>query len=75
MPAYNERRYIEQILERVLSVELPIEREIIIVESNSTDGTREIIKQYEQKAGIRVIYQNKPEGKRYNPHSRCGSRV
>jgi glycosyltransferase involved in cell wall biosynthesis len=63
MPAYNERRYIEQILERVLSVELPIEREIIIVESNSTDGTREIIKQYEQKEGIRVIYQNKPEGK------------
>ncbi len=63
MPVYNERRYIEQILEKVLSVKLPIDREIIIVESNSTDGTREIIKQYEKKESIYVIYQNQPLGK------------
>jgi glycosyltransferase involved in cell wall biosynthesis len=63
MPVYNERRYIEQILEKVLSVELPIDREIIIIESNSTDGTREIIRQYEKKEGFQVIYQNKPMGK------------
>lgn len=63
MPLYNERRYIEQILKKVLSVKLFVDRELIIVESNSTDGTREIIRRYEKKEGIHVIYQDKPLGK------------
>nr|MDO8118427.1 glycosyltransferase [Candidatus Sigynarchaeota archaeon] len=63
MPVYNERRYIEQILKKVRSVDLPVDREIIIVESNSTDGTREIIRQYEHEKDIQVIYQSKPLGK------------
>nr|MDO8118497.1 glycosyltransferase family 2 protein [Candidatus Sigynarchaeota archaeon] len=63
MPVYNERRYIEQILKKIWSVKTGIDRELIIVESNSTDGTREIVKQYERKDGIHVIYQDKPLGK------------
>lgn len=63
MPAYNEGRYIERILDRVMAVELPVEREIIIIESNSTDGTREIVRRHDQENGVRVIYQEKPAGK------------
>jgi glycosyltransferase involved in cell wall biosynthesis len=39
MPVYNERATIEQIIERVQAVE--IEKEIVIVDDGSTDGTRE----------------------------------
>jgi glycosyltransferase involved in cell wall biosynthesis len=41
MPVYNERGTIEEILERVIRV--PIEKEIIVIDDGSTDGTREIL--------------------------------
>ena len=37
--------------------------EVVIVESNSTDGTREIVRSYEGRAGVRVIYEDRPRGK------------
>src|SRR3569832_1456922 len=43
--------------------ELPIDREVIIVESNSTDGTREIVQRYEDYPGVRVVYEDRPRGK------------
>ncbi len=64
IPAYNEARYLDEILGRVASAPAcGLEKEIIIVESNSTDGTRELVKKYEKKAGYRVIYEQKPQGK------------
>jgi glycosyltransferase involved in cell wall biosynthesis len=41
VPCYNERTTIEPILERIQAVE--IEKEIIIVDDASTDGTRELL--------------------------------
>src|SRR4029079_17674221 len=35
----------------------------IIVESNSTDGTREIVQGYEGRPGVRVVYEERPRGK------------
>jgi hypothetical protein len=63
LPAFNEARFIEQVLEAVLAKQLPIDRELIIVESNSTDGTRDIVKRYEGRPGVRVVYEDKPRGK------------
>ncbi len=40
-----------------------IDKEIIIVESNSTDGTREIVRRYEHTPGVTVIYEDRPQGK------------
>jgi len=42
MPVYNERQFIEEILRRVQAVN--IEKEIIIIDDCSTDGTREFLK-------------------------------
>jgi glycosyltransferase involved in cell wall biosynthesis len=44
-------------------VQLGLEREIIIVESNSTDGTRELVAGFAHAAGVKVIWQERPRGK------------
>ena len=39
VPVYNEARYVGEVLEALLDKELPIDREIVVVESNSSDGS------------------------------------
>lgn len=62
MPVYNERSTISEILERVQAVD--IEKEIIIVDDCSTDGTREILLEHWQRDGIilRLMPQNGGKG-------------
>lgn len=40
-----------------------LEKEIIIVESNSSDGTKDDVDRYKNKPGVTVIYEDKPRGK------------
>jgi len=63
LPVYNEARYVRQVIEAILSKPLPIARELIIVESNSKDGTREIVREFEQREGVRVLFEDGPRGK------------
>jgi len=63
LPVFNEHRFAAQVIDAVLAKELPIDREVIIVESNSTDGTREIVASYERRPGVRVVYEDEPRGK------------
>ncbi len=64
LPVYNERATFEQLIQTVLKKTLDdMEREIIIVESNSSDGSRELVQQYENHPEIKVIYENQPKGK------------
>ena len=48
MPVYNERPLIEEVLQRVQSVDVDMEKEIIIVDDGSTDGTREFLQELDQ---------------------------
>ena len=41
IPVFNECDTIEEILSRVLEVDIPLERQIVIVDDGSSDGTRE----------------------------------
>lgn len=64
IPCYNEKNTIELILGEVESVDLgDIDKEIIIVDDKSTDGTRKILKSYINKRGYKVLLQKKNEGK------------
>lgn len=64
IPVYNEFITIEKILNRVESAPLPdsIEKEIILVDDFSTDGTRELLRKLQ--GGIRkVFFHDKNQGK------------
>jgi glycosyltransferase involved in cell wall biosynthesis len=61
--AYNERATLPLLLERVLSVPLSIDREVIVVDDCSTDGTREWLSQTNLPANVRVLYQDRNQGK------------
>lgn len=65
VPAYNESRTFPVLLKSLLEKELPAnaQKEIVIIESNSTDGTREQVSKLEGIKGIKVIYQSTPRGK------------
>jgi len=64
LPVYNEAKTIATVLDAVLNVQLDgVGLQLVIVESNSTDGTRDIVKQYEGRPGVRVVYEDKPSGK------------
>ena len=63
MPCYNEISTIKTITRRVLSVELPIEREIVIVDDFSTDGTREYLETFENHDEIKVVFHKLNRGK------------
>src|SRR5579862_4769869 len=67
IPVYNERATVEELLRRVIAVE--IDKEIVFVDDASTDGTREILQNLganvsgSSQNNIRVFYQEKNQGK------------
>ena len=65
MPCYNERATIQEIVSRVQAVELPnrIEREIVIVDDGSKDGTRDLLAAMDGHDGVRVFLQERNQGK------------
>jgi glycosyltransferase involved in cell wall biosynthesis len=60
IPVYNEERWIHEVIRRVQ--EVPIPKEIIIVDDFSTDNTRALLRQLEGDE-IRIVLQPKNQGK------------
>ncbi|MFC2101862.1 glycosyltransferase family 2 protein [Bacteroidota bacterium] len=54
IPAYNEEKTITLILDKVLAVDLPenLEKEIIIINDASTDGTVKVVEEYIKKLAV-----------------------
>lgn len=61
IPIYNEEASLKEIVSRVKAV--PIDKEIILVNDGSTDGTPELLKEIAASGGCRVLNHNTNRGK------------
>lgn len=61
IPVYNEVHTILSLIERVQAV--PVDKEIVLVDDHSTDGTRALLEQTAFPANVRVLYHERNAGK------------
>lgn len=63
MPVYNEKDSVGKIITRVLAVKLSIQKELIVVDDCSKDGTRERLKKLQKKYKFQLFFHEKNKGK------------
>jgi SAM-dependent methyltransferase len=64
MPVYNEKATFTAVMDQLLAKTIDgLDIEFIIVESNSTDGTRDLVLGYQQHPRITVILEERARGK------------
>jgi glycosyltransferase involved in cell wall biosynthesis len=61
VPLYNEKATVAEIIRRIRDV--PIRKEIILVDDGSTDGTREVLKELDRGDDLRIVLHERNRGK------------
>lgn len=64
IPIYNEVELLEAVLKRVRAINIP-DKEIILVDDYSTDGTHDILKKEAKNSDTKVFYHERNRGKGY----------
>ncbi len=62
VPVFNERNTVVEIVRRMRAVELPVDREIVIIDDGSDDGTRAVLAQLGDST-VRVVLHPQNQGK------------
>lgn len=64
VPVYNESTTVVELVDGLLAKRLDgVEIEVIIVESNSTDGSRDLVSRYREHPRVRLLLQERAAGK------------
>jgi glycosyltransferase involved in cell wall biosynthesis len=63
VPVYNEARTVAEVLERLAVIALPCEREVVVIDDGSSDGTYEVLERYRDVAPFRILHAAKNGGK------------
>jgi glycosyltransferase involved in cell wall biosynthesis len=61
IPVYNERDTLRTLVSKVEAVDY--EKEIILIDDYSTDGTRDVLKEFENRENFQVLYHERNKGK------------
>jgi glycosyltransferase involved in cell wall biosynthesis len=61
IPVYNEATTVKELIARVQSV--PIDKEIIIVDDGSSDGTRDVLRGLQGQERLTILFHEKNQGK------------
>lgn len=57
VPVYNEEATVRQVIDRLLAIDLPVPREILVVNDGSTDGTRGALEEIPEVPGtLRIVH-------------------
>lgn len=62
IPVFNEKNTIEEIIRRVQTAEVGLEKEIIVVDDASEDGTRQILENLNHP-NVKICFHSKNQGK------------
>ena len=63
IPCYNEIATIAQVIAKIRSLDLPLQREIVVIDDCSKDGTREYLQTLEKDSDIKVCLHQQNRGK------------
>lgn len=63
VPVFNEAKTVADVIQRLIAIDLPAPREILVVNDGSTDGTRHVLDQIVQRPELRIIHADKNGGK------------
>lgn len=66
VPVFNEKLTFPELMRELLAKRLDhlgLEREIILIEGNSTDGTRELVASFVATPGVKILWEDRPRGK------------
>ena len=64
VPVYNEAGTVAAVIDRLLTIDLPVPREIVVVNDGSTDGTREVLDGIAKRPGLlEIVHATRNRGK------------
>jgi glycosyltransferase involved in cell wall biosynthesis len=64
VPVYNEEATVGEVIQRLLAIDLPVAREILVVNDGSTDGTRAVLDAFpDHGEHLRIVHATANGGK------------
>ena len=63
VPVFNEHATVAAVIDRLLTIDFPADREIIVVNDGSSDGTREVLGRLEGTPRLRIVHAEVNRGK------------